>query len=201
MNALRMLALCAAVGLSAPALAQKGGGDAGLVLPGANGKAPISIDADKLVYDDKAQTATYSGNVVVVQASSKLTCSTLTVQFEKAAVGGDATPASGAPKPAADAASGLGAGAFKRLEAAGPVTVISKNQVATGDSATYDQTEKKIWLIGHVTLSDGANVTKGDKLVYDLASGRATIDTGATGGRVHGLFVPGSGGDLGAPKN
>jgi len=202
MNGLRMLALCAAVVLAAPALAQKGG-DNGLVLPGANGKAPISVDADKLVYDDKAQTATYSGNVVVVQGSSKLTCSTLTVHFEKAGIGGGPTPNAGDAKPAepTDAASGLGAGAFRRLEAAGPVTVISKTQVATGDSATYDQTQKKVWLVGHVTLSDGANVTKGDKLVYDLATGRATIDNGSTGGRVHGLFVPGSGGDLGAPKN
>lgn len=203
MNGLRMLALCAAIALAGPALAQKGG-DNGLLLPGASGKAPISIDADKLVYDDKAQTATYSGNVVVVQGASKLTCSVLVVHFEKAGIGDGATPAADEAKTATDpagAASGLGSSTFKKLEAAGPVTVISKTQVATGDNATYDQTQKKIWLIGHVTLSDGSNVTKGDKLIYDLASGKATIDNGPTGGRVHGLFIPGSGGDPNAPKN
>ena len=46
-------------------------------------------------------------------------------------------------------------------DAAGPVTVISKTQVATGDSGSYDKAEGKVWLIGHVTLSDGQNVTKG----------------------------------------
>ena len=90
------------------------------------------------------------------------------------------------------------------MDATGPVTVMSKTQVATGDSASFDQTQRKVWLTGHVTLSDGTNVTKGDKLVYDLATGRATIDTGSTG-RVHGLFVPGSNaspapGDASAPK-
>ena len=47
-----------------------------------------------------------------------------------------------------------------------------------------------MWLIGHVTLSDGQNVTKGDKLTYDLKSGQATVDTSAKSGRVHGQFVP-----------
>ena len=182
--------------VASPALAQKSGGD-GLLLPGASGKAPISVDADKLVYDDKAQTAVYSGNVVVVQGTSKLTCSSMTIHFEKSALGAGKDPDAAKAAGAEGAAAPLGSATFKRLEAAGPVTVISKAQVATGDNATYDQTLKKVWLTGHVTLSDGANVTKGDKLVYDLASGRATMDTGTGGGRVHGLFVPGSGGDLG----
>ena len=52
----------------------------------------------------------------------------------------------------------------KHLDATGPVTVVSKTQVATGDSGSYDKAQDKVWLIGHVTLSDGQNVTKGDKL-------------------------------------
>jgi len=53
-----------------------------------------------------------------------------------------------------------------------------------------------VQLIGHVTLSDGQNVTKGDKLTYDLKTSQATIDTGGSkSGRVHGQFVPARGGD------
>ena len=52
-------------------------------------------------------------------------------------------------------------------------------------------------LIGHVTLSDGQNVTKGDKLTYDLKSGLATIDTSTKSGRVHGQFIPKSNADAG----
>ena len=75
------------------------------------------------------------------------------------------------------------------------MTVISKTQVATGDSGSYDKAENKVWLIGHVTLSDGQNITKGDKLTYDLKTGQATVDTNAKSGRVHGQFIPNSGGD------
>ena len=77
----------------------------------------------------------------------------------------------------------------------GPVTVLSKTQVATGDNGSYDKAEDKVWLIGHVTLSDGQNVTKGDKLTYDLKNGQATVDTSTKSGRVHGQFVPKSNAD------
>ena len=50
-----------------------------------------------------------------------------------------------------------------------------------------------------MTLSDGGNVTKGDKLVYDLTTGQATVDTGAAG-RVKGLFMPGASGPGGDDK-
>ena len=73
------------------------------------------------------------------------------------------------------------------------MTVVSKTQVATGDNGTYDKVEDKVYLIGHVTLSDGQNVTKGDKLIYDMKTGQATIDTGSgKSGRVHGQFAPNS---------
>ena len=45
-------------------------------------------------------------------------------------------------------------------------------------------------LIGHVTLSDGPNVTKGDKLTYDLKTGQAVVEaSSAKSGRVHGQFT------------
>ena len=69
---------------------------------------------------------------------------------------------------------------------------MSKTQVATGDSGSYDKAQNKVWLIGNVTLSDSGNVTKGDKLTYDLTTGQATVDTGPAAKRVKGLFVPGS---------
>jgi lipopolysaccharide export system protein LptA len=167
------------------------------LLPGGDSKEPVTIEADKLVYFDKEQKAIYSGNVVIIQGATKLTCSTMTIHMEK-------TPAAGAPqvKAAADA-SPAPSGQSSRvshLDCAGPVTVLSKTETATGDSAVYDKPQNKIWLIGHVTLSDGGNVTKGDKLTYDLTSGQATVDTGGTSGRVKGLFIPGSGEGAGPAK-
>ena len=98
------------------------------------------------------------------------------------------------PAPSAESSS------VSHLDCAGPVTVLSKTQTATGDSAVYDKPQNKIWIFGHVTLSDRGNVTKGDKLTYDLTSGQATVDTGGTSGRVKGLFLPGSSDDAAAAK-
>jgi lipopolysaccharide export system protein LptA len=71
------------------------------------------------------------------------------------------------------------------MEAAGPVTLLSKDQIGTGDSGIYERSENKVYLVGNVTLSQGGNVTKGDKLTYDLATKEAIV----TGGRVRSLFL------------
>jgi lipopolysaccharide export system protein LptA len=169
-------------------------------LPGASSKEPISIDADKLVYSDKEQKAVYTGNVVVIQGETKLTCSAMTILMAKAeAANGKAAAApTDAAAAAPDATPGAGSSQVRHMDAVGPVTVVSKTQVATGDSGSYDKEQNKVWLIGHVTLSDGGNVTKGDRLTYDLTSGVATVDNGKTNGRVHGQFIPGSN-DNGSP--
>ena len=164
------------------------------IFPGTSSKEPISIDANKLVYYDKEHRAVYSGNVVVIQGDTKMTCSAMTVFLDRAPTqgappqssNGQSTPAQSTPT----ADSGV-----KHLDVIGPVTVLSKTQVATGDNGSYDKAEDKVWLIGHVTLSDGQNVTKGDKLTYDLKNGQATVDTSAKSGRVHGQFVPKSNAD------
>jgi lipopolysaccharide export system protein LptA len=176
--------------------------DPAAIFPGTNSKQPISIDADKLVYYDKDHKATYTGNVVVIQGDTKMTCTAMTVFLDHAPTpAADHAPAQAA-KPTTDSQPGPTADAgVKRLEAQGPVTVLSKTQVATGDSGTYDKGEDKVYLIGHVTLSDGQNVTKGDKLTYDLKSGVATVDTSGKTGRVHGQFVPKSNGDATKPDS
>ena len=181
----------------APRAAEEGAAGASSpiqILPGTSSKEPISIDADKLVYFDKEKKAVYSGNVVVVQGDTKMTCSVMTVFLDRSPESGTSAPAGqeGGPSPG----SGL-----SRLEATGPVTVISKSQVATGDSAVYDKVANKVQLIGHVTLSDGQNTTRGDRLTYDLKTSQATIDTlGAKSGRVHGQFLPKAGAGPTKPK-
>jgi lipopolysaccharide export system protein LptA len=209
----------------APAAATKPAASTPL-LPGTNSKAPISIEADKLVYYDKEQKAVYTGNVVVIQGDTKMTCAAMTIFMEKAPqggagdaakgpdvakpgdaaktggdagkivnaakTGGDAAKTADATKTGGDGGPGAGSSHVKHLDAVGPVTILSKTQVATGDNASYDKAQNMVWLTGNVTLSDGGNVTKGDKLTYDLTSGQATVDTGPATKRVKGLFIPGS---------
>jgi lipopolysaccharide export system protein LptA len=202
MGRFRAIVLVVAALMSASALAAEKGGAVPL-LPGSNSKDPISIDADKLEYFDKEQKAIYTGNVVAIQGDSKLTCSVMTLFLAKSEPSAAAGKPAAAPAPAAAGApAGPGAGGgtqVKHMDAAGPVTVVSKTQVATGDRGSYDKDQNKVWLFGNVTLSDGGNVTKGDKLTYDLTSGTAVVEASAQAGkedkapaRVHGVFIPGS---------
>jgi lipopolysaccharide export system protein LptA len=174
------------------------------MLPGGNSKEPISIDADKLNYYDKEQKAIYTGNVVVIQGDSQLTCSVMTVFLTKADAPAAGAPANAAspPTPAPAAASadvgGPGGSQVRHLDATGPVKIVSKTQVATGDRASYDKVQNKVWLFGNVTMSDGGNVTKGDRLTYDLTTGEAIV--GNTG-RVHAQIIQGSGSPDDAEKS
>jgi lipopolysaccharide export system protein LptA len=111
----------------------------------------------------------------------------MTLYMEKAA-SATATPAPTAAKaeagpPSADPSSGL-----KHMDCTGPVTVVSKTQTATGDNGSYDKGHSNVVLTGHVVLTDGRNVTKGDRLVYDLNTGQAVVQGGSQ--RVQGLFLP-----------
>ena len=65
-------------------------------------------------------------------------------------------------------------------------------KAAVGDAISMlDRVANKVLLSGNVALSDGPNVTRGERLVYDLNTGVANVQT-APGGRVKALFVPGS---------
>jgi len=185
----RVIALIIASLAFSPALAAEKATSSPL-LPGANSKEPISIDADKLDYFDKEQKAIYTGNVVAVQGDSRLTCAKLVIFLAKTEPQGAAAAAT--PAPPADSGVGTGGSQVKHMDATGPVTMVSKTQVATGDRGSYDKEQNKVWLFGNVTLSDSGNVTKGDKLTYDLTTGEAVVEVDNTSGRVHGQFIPGS---------
>ena len=159
----------------------------------ASNKEPIKIDADRLDVFDKESRAVFAGNVVAVQGDSTMKCTTLTVLYEQRR----RTGAAGRPPPAAPAGRAPSDNAIRKIDCKGPVTIVSKTQVATGDNATFDRVANKVLLIGNVTLSDGPNVTRGERIVYDLNTGIANVET-APGGRVKALFVPGSNPDAAA---
>ncbi len=166
------------------------------LLPGSGSKEPVNIEADKLDYLNKEQQLIYTGNVVVVQGDSTLKASVLTIDLQKndPGAGGATAPAvPGAANAPPTAAMGPGQGSSVRhMVADGPVTLISKDQVGTGDHATYDKAENRVYLNGNVTLSQGTNVTQGDRLVYDMTSGQAQVFAGQTNPRVMSVFTPGS---------
>jgi lipopolysaccharide export system protein LptA len=148
-------------------------------------KEPIKIDADRLDVFDKEGKAVFAGNVVAVQGDSTMNCTQMTVFYEQQnRQGGQAS--SPGPQGADDSS-------IKKIDCQGPVTIVSKTQVATGNNASFDRVSNKIFLTGNAALSDGPNVTRGERVVYDINTGVANVET-KPGGRVRALFVPGSGG-------
>ncbi|WP_457797767.1 lipopolysaccharide transport periplasmic protein LptA [Methylocystis sp. S23] len=155
-----------------------GKGRSGGILPGATAKDPLNIDAGKLDYFDQEQKLVYSGSVIVTNGPSTLKASRITIFLEGKG-----------PAPAGATSNDR----VKHIEADGPVTLVSKDQIGTGDHGSYDKAENKVYLSGNVTLTQGENIVKGERLVYDVTSGVASIQGGgAQGGRVRSTFMPGS---------
>lgn len=170
---LAVQALLIAASAVYPAYAEKP--RSGAILPGGNSKDPVNIDAAKLDYFDKEQKLVYTGNVVASQGESKLQAGRLVIFLTPK----DALAPAGVPSSSSQ---------IRRMEAAGPVIIVSKDQIGTGDSGVYEKSENKVTLIGNVTLTQGPNVTKGDKLIYDLKTNQAAVT-----GRVRSMFLPGGG--------
>ncbi len=177
MSALGRAATLLALALTIPA---PGPARAAAILPGGNSKQPINIEASKLDYFDKEQKLIYTGNVVATQGDSKLKASVLTIFLtpKGGEKGGDAAPSNNS---------------VQRMLASGPVVLVQRDQVGTGDNGVYDKASDTVILTGNVTLSQGPNVTKGEKLIYDLHSGQAVVRGGASGG-VKSMFLPSGGG-------
>ena len=140
-------------------------------LKGHNSDAPIDLTADRLEVQDRADRAMFSGNVKVRQDELTLDTSRLTVAY-----------------------SSSGGVQIKRLDASGGVTVRSPSETARGAFGIYDLDRKLITLVGNVVLQRQGSQLTGQRLVIDLASGRAVIDggpagVGQSGGRVTGHFT------------
>jgi lipopolysaccharide export system protein LptA len=159
---------------------------------------PVQIEAASLEVRDKAKMATFSGDVQVVQGDTTMKCQKLVVFYGQEvgiAQGGAAAPAA---KAAAAPAGPKGAQNIRRIEARGGVTVITKDQNASGDLGVYDLIAKTITLTGNVVVSQGQNVIHGERVVVDTVSGNARVESSNQGGggtpsRVRALIQPSQG--------
>jgi lipopolysaccharide export system protein LptA len=168
----------ALVALVAPACAKSSGG----ILPGATASDPVKVDADKLDFFDKDQKLLYSGSVIVVNGPSTLKATKITIFLENKNAGQK------------DAAQGPSSDKVRHVDAEGPVTLVAPDQIATGDRASYDRSDNKVYMNGNVTWTQGETVIKGERLVYDLATKQAAVLGGGaqqqSQERVHSIFTP-----------
>ena len=165
---------------------------------------PVQIEAASLEVRDKNKMATFSGDVQVVQGDTTMKCQKLVVFYgqevgiaqKEAGQGGAPAPAT-KPAPAGPAGP-KGAQNIRRIEARGGVTVITKDQNASGDLGVYDLIAKTITLTGNVVVSQGQNVIHGERVVVDTVSGNARVESNNQGGgttpsRVRALIQPNQG--------
>jgi lipopolysaccharide export system protein LptA len=143
-----------------------------------DGSLPIEITADTLEVQQRDQVATFIGNVDAVQGDLTLSADQLRVYYQ----GGDAPE---------------GAGAIRRIEAHGNVFLSSPEETAQGEVGVYDVGQQLVTLERAVVLTRGANVIRGDRLEYDLASGFSRVESAipsVAGGepreRVRAIFTP-----------
>jgi lipopolysaccharide export system protein LptA len=168
---------------------------------------PVQIEAATLEVRDKNKTATFSGNVQVVQGDTTMKCQRLVVFYgeEVGIAGKDKQPAA-TPVTTSKSTPNMPQGAqnIRRIEAQGGVTVLTKDQNARGDLGVYDLQTKTITLTGHVTISQGQNVISGERVVVDTVTGNARVESASSnggvsagaqsqGGRVKALIQPGKG--------
>jgi lipopolysaccharide export system protein LptA len=161
-----------------------------------NRDKPVKINAAELEVHDKDKMAVFSGDVHLVQGDTDMRSSTLVVYY-------DDQP----PPPAPSPKSGKGAQAsaqitpqqnqqIKRVEAKGSVRVMQKsqNQIANGDEGIFDMRSNTVTMQGHVVISQGPQVLRGDRLTVNMNTGDSamTCDTpkGQAPCRVTGLFDP-----------
>ena len=179
---------------------QPGGAMQGMQL---NRDQPVKIESDALEVRDKSQQATFIGKVKLTQGDTILQCARLVIFYEDGSAapaqkkGSPQTAQKGAPAPTAQkGGAGLGGGGqqIKRAEARGDVLVTQKDQTAKGDNGIFDVKANTVTLTGNVVVTQGANVLRGDRMVVDLTTGVARVESGQskTGERqrVEGLFNP-----------
>jgi lipopolysaccharide export system protein LptA len=130
-----------------------------------NPDAPIDLSANESSFDQKTGLLVYTGNVIVHQGEVKMRADIMRAKL----VGS---------KP-------------NQIFADGRVVIDAPSGVATGDKGVYDVNPRIITLTGHVVLTKDKNIMRGQQLVVNLITGKATFGSeGGKPGRVQALFTP-----------
>jgi lipopolysaccharide export system protein LptA len=134
--------------------------------------APISINSDSFQADLNSKTGTWSGNVVVVQADTKIRANTVRMSTVN--------------------------GKADKVMANGNVVVDSpKSGIVTGENGVYSVVPRTVVMTGNVVLKKGKDVMRGAQLTVNLATGQAVLGGGVKGQtqgttRVQAVFTPNS---------
>jgi lipopolysaccharide export system protein LptA len=159
--------------------APKSGG--GLFDPGSfsNRKDPITVTADSLEYDYKANVVVYHGDVLAIQGDTKVRSDTLTVTFASR---------DGAPN-APQEPDGKDSPKLQQVVAVGNVRIDNGTRWATGGRAVFEQGKRTLVLTESPVMHDGPNEVLGDRVIVYLDENRSVVEGGRK--RVKAVVYPG----------
>ena len=142
------------------------------VLGQQNNNAPIDISSDSFQADLNGKTGTWTGNVIVVQADTKMRSNSVRMTTVN--------------------------GKADKIMANGNVVVDSpKTGTVTGDNGVYNVAPRTVLMTGNVVLKKGKDVMRCAQLTVNLATGLANCGGGVKGQtqgntRVQAVFTPNS---------
>lgn len=138
-------------------------------VPTGSGKPPVHITADKLTYDDKQRTVSFSGNVEAEHEGMQLWAETLTAYFAKTGKPGEE---------------------IDRIVAAGGVRMKRQTTEGRSDTVTYFVKDSVLRMEGQPQIQDGKNTVTGRVIKFYVKENRSEVE-GGNGKRVEAiLFAP-----------
>ena len=144
-------------------------------------KEPITITADQLDYDYKANVVVYHGTVQAAQGKVVLHSDQLRITFDNTKDGkSDKSDKADGPKPAAsgDPTAVAETGKVKEIVATGSVRIDQGTRFATGGKAIFDQTSRTVVMTENPVLHDGPNEVAGDRIVVFIDENRSVVEGG-----------------------
>ena len=123
---------------------------------------PVEVTADQLSVNQTDGTATFTGNVVVIQGDLRLGATTVRVEYAT----DDRTR-------------------VERIVASGGVTLVSADEAAEAKDAVYTVANGQVVMTGDVLLTQNGGTIAGQKLSVDLKTGTGQMD-----GRVRTIISP-----------
>jgi len=121
--------------------------------------APINIEADRMVSQEKDNSVVFSGNVDARQGDLMIRTDEMTVYYT-----GDAKN------------SGQGSSQVKKLICLGNVQISQGSWLGTGKRMDYYAQDRKVILSGEAKAWQGQNMVAGKTITYFLDEGRSIVE-------------------------
>jgi len=147
----------------------------------AGSQKPIQIEADQMLSLQKNNSVFFSGKVEAKQEELVIHADEMTVYYNETEKKDGKTAEKGT----------MQSKDVDRIFAKGNVEITQQEWVATGETAEYFSSERKVVLIGTAKVWQDNNLVTGNKVVMYLDEGKSVVEkSAAKGERVKAFFYP-----------